>query len=372
MLSFVYDFFHRSSKDCNKNMGILNLTDLIRKHAPGAVEEVSREYLNGQTVAVDAYIVIYQFLSTGVDIPGLMSGLFCRTCNLIDAGITPIFVFDGVAPPLKAETLAKRNETRTLKVSSSVVKEFQSLLKLMGVPFVNAAGEGEAQCAELVKQGKCDAVASEDMDTLPFGAPILLQKLKLGYNSRQTVTQIMLLKVLEGLGISHAEFVDLCILLGCDYIETINGIGQVKALQLIKKHKNIECIVRNIDPVRHPVSQRWMSRVNKVRDLFNRPHVAGVRSVRLRRSDPQRDGLFRLLCDTYQMEEDIFYQKLDALVDTFIPGRLSWLSLQGYLFKAISSWLSPPWLSLPGYPHSVSPMVLVIITVSTLFYWVVL
>ncbi len=76
----------------------------------------------------------------------------------------------------------------------------------MGVPYVDSPSEAEAECAALVKKGKAYAVASEDMDSLAFGAPILLR----GFSSkREPITEINYDDILETLQMSHYEFVDL-------------------------------------------------------------------------------------------------------------------------------------------------------------------
>ena len=43
------------------------------------------------------------------------------------------------------------------------------------------------------------------------------------------------------------QFIDLCILLGCDYCDSLRGIGPKRAVELIKKHKTLEATVKAID-----------------------------------------------------------------------------------------------------------------------------
>lgn len=67
------------------------------------------------------------------------------------------------------------------------------------------------------------------------------------------------------------EFIDLCILLGCDYCESIKGIGPKKALDLIREHKNIETILANLDTEKYKVPENW--EFAEARELFKRPNV---------------------------------------------------------------------------------------------------
>jgi flap endonuclease-1 len=151
-------------------------------------------------------------------------GLFYRTLRIVDNGIKPLYVFDGAPPKLKSGELAKRfqrkteahaaeeeaKETgtaedvekfsrRTVRVTREHNAECQKLLKLMGIPYIIAPTEAEAQCATLARAGKVYAAASEDMDTLTFNSPILLRHLTFSEQRKEPILEIHLDKVLEGL-----------------------------------------------------------------------------------------------------------------------------------------------------------------------------
>lgn len=153
-----------------------------------------------------------------------LMGMFYRTLRIADNGIKPIYVFDGAPPKLKSGELAKRfqrkseaqeaveeaKETgtaeeiekfsrRTVRVTREHNAECQRLLKLMGVPFIIAPTEAEAQCAVLARAGKVYAAASEDMDTLTFNSPVLLRHLTFSEQRKEPIQEIHLDKVLEGL-----------------------------------------------------------------------------------------------------------------------------------------------------------------------------
>lgn len=289
-------------------MGIKGLNGVIADHAPNAIKALDIKSFFGRKVAIDASMSLYQFLiavrqqdgqqlqnETGETTSHLM-GMFYRTLRIIDNGIKPLYVFDGAPPKLKSGELAKRiarnaqasadaeeaKETgtkedvdkfsrRTVRVTKQQNEEAKLLLKLMGIPYVEAPCEAEACCAQLAKEGKVYAAASEDMDTLCFSAPVLLRHLTFSEARKEPISEIRLSKALEGLGMNMDQFIDMCILLGCDYCEPIRGIGPKKAVDLIIEHKNIETVLENIKGSRYEVPADWPFK--DARELFQNPDV---------------------------------------------------------------------------------------------------
>lgn len=132
---------------------------------------------------------------------------------------------------------------RGIKVTSTMKQDAMRLLQLMGFPVIEARAEAEAQCVQLVKEGKARAVASDDMDCLTFGAQTLVRGIK---TKKEPVIEINLKDLLKELGMTMDEFVDFCILCGCDYCDAIENVGPVKAYNFIKEHKSIERVVEHI------------------------------------------------------------------------------------------------------------------------------
>lgn len=201
-----------------------------------------------------------------------IQGMFNRTIRFITEGIRPVFVFDGKPPSIKSGELVKRRAKRAkaqaaLKVADEeenieeqdrqnkrLVRagtkendDCKKLLRLMGVPVVEAPCEAEAQAAALAESGAVYATGTEDMDAMTFRTPVLVRKMTFANASKSMVQTMNYQKALDGMGISGDQFVDLCILLGCDYCDSIKGIGPKTALKLIREHKNIETILKNID-----------------------------------------------------------------------------------------------------------------------------
>lgn len=184
-------------------------------------------------------------------------------------GIKPLYVFDGKPPTMKSGELAKRlakrekaesdlaaardagNDEdidkfsrRLVKVTKSHNDDCKELLRLMGVPVITAPCEAEAQCSELAKKGRVYGVATEDMDALTFRTPKLIRKLTSAQGKdKDPIVEIDCELVLTGLGLTYEQFVDLCILCGCDYCSSIKSIGPKTALKLIRQYNSIENIV---------------------------------------------------------------------------------------------------------------------------------
>ncbi|KAJ3529917.1 hypothetical protein NM688_g7785 [Phlebia brevispora] len=250
--------------------------------SPSNRQEHEIKTLFGRKVAIDASMSIYQFLiafsptsSSGSylitsSVSHLM-GFFYRTIRMVENGIKPAYVFDGKPPELKAGVLSKRLERReeakeegeeaketgttedmdrfsrrTVKVTREHNEECRRLLTLMGIPFVIAPSEAEAQCAELARGGKVYAAGSEDMDTLTFGAPVLLRHLTFSEARKTPISEIHLDKALEGLEMNMSQFIELCLLLGCDYLEPIRGVGPKSALKLVREFGSLDKVLENL------------------------------------------------------------------------------------------------------------------------------
>ena len=114
------------------------------------------------------------------------------------------------------------------------------MLRLMGIPVIQAPGEAEAQCSYMCKNGKVDAVCTEDTDCLVFGATTMVRDLN---HKKEPLTEINRERVMADLGLTEDEFIDMCILCGCDYASKIEGVGPVKAYKFIKEFSSIENIL---------------------------------------------------------------------------------------------------------------------------------
>jgi flap endonuclease-1 len=345
-------------------MGIKGLMQLLRSEAPDSFKETDKKAYISKVIAIDASIQLYQFLvqirikeGSGpskllTDDSGLVTshlqGFFNRTANLLENGIKPVFVFDGKPPKLKYSELEKRKESkskaekelkdateraenaedsdteatafedmdkaakRNIHVTKQQTEEVKHLLRLMGLPIIEAPCEAEAQCAELVKKGKVFAAATEDMDSLTFGTSIVLRKLTMPENHKEKVIEIHISKVLAQLGLNYEEFIDFCILSGCDYCETIKGIGSKNALKLIKKHKNIESIIENLSD-KYKVPKSLEDNLNTIRELFKNPNVIPANDIELIFTGPDIDGILQFLVEEKGFNSDRVKKVIDKI-----------------------------------------------------------
>ncbi|EOY11791.1 5'-3' exonuclease family protein isoform 1 [Theobroma cacao] len=353
-------------------MGIKGLTKLLADNAPKAMKEQKFESFFGRKIAIDASMSIYQFLivvgrsgtemltNEAGEVTSHLQGMFTRTIRLLEAGIKPVYVFDGQPPDLKKQELAKRYSKRadatedlqqameagnkediekfskrTVKVTKQHNEDCKRLLRLMGVPVIEASSEAEAQCAALCKSGKAIlshhlflfqvyAVASEDMDSLTFGAPRFLRHLMDPSSRKVPVMEFEVAKVLEELNLTMDQFIDLCILSGCDYCDSIRGIGGQTALKLIRQHGSIEHILQNINKERYSIPDDWP--YQEARQLFQEPLVCtDDEQLEMKWNAPDDEGLITFLVNENGFNGDRVtkaIEKIKAAKNKSSQGRL--------------------------------------------------
>lgn len=264
-------------------MGIKNLNKVIKKHAPSAIKNIEDlTELDLWYIGIDASISIYQWsyatkhIITNKNNEPInhIQGAFFRTSKMILSGIRPMYVFDGIPPEMKLPTIKNRKIKRLSSVSklSEMSNDVAQLLNILHVPAIRAPSEAEAQLAYYNKINLIDAVATSDYDALAFGAPKIILNLNV---SAKDVKIIHLDKVLKEMKLKYEEFVDLCILLGCDYTGTIPGIGQVRAYNLIQKHRNIENILVELKTQKKykDILRKIDFDYKAVRKLFLQPNI---------------------------------------------------------------------------------------------------
>nr|KJB72949.1 hypothetical protein B456_011G205800 [Gossypium raimondii] len=294
-------------------MGIKGLTKLLADNAPKAMKEQKLESYFGRKIAIDASMSIYQFLivvgrmgtemltNEAGEVTSHLQGMFTRTIRLLEAGLKPVYVFDGQPPDLKKQELAKRYSKRA-----------------------DAPSEAEAQCAALCKSGKVYAVASEDMDSLTFGTPKFLRHLMDPSSRKVPVMEFDVAKVLEELNLTMDQFIDLCILSGCDYCDSIRGIGGQTALKLIRQHGSIEEILQNINKERYSIPDDWP--YEEARRLFKEPLVCmDDEQLEMKWSPPDLEGLITFLVNENGFNIDRVtkgVEKIKAAKNKSSQGRL--------------------------------------------------
>nr|WP_319539248.1 flap endonuclease-1 [uncultured Methanospirillum sp.] len=286
--------------------------------------------------SVDAYNALYQFLSIIRQPDGTplmdkegrvtshLSGIFYRTSNFLQQGIQPVWIFDGKPPELKSRTIDERRAVReeaqekweqakregdtagafryamaSSRLDDEVLHSARKLLDLLGVPVLDAPSEGEAEASNMVRTGAARYVASQDYDTLLFGAPLLVRNLtvsgKRRLHGRMVNVQpetVILDEVLTGLGLSREDLIDVAILVGTDFNEGAAGVGAKTALKRVKAGEFGEVIsskLPNLDP-------------EPVRDFFLNPPVSDGYPIEWKIPDHHR--IITFLCGDYGFSEE--------------------------------------------------------------------
>jgi flap endonuclease-1 len=335
-------------------VGVL-LTPIITK------QTIALEALAGRTLAVDGNGELYQFLALirlrdGTPLrdskgrtTSHLSGLFYRTTRLMaEHRLRFAFVFDGKPPQLKADEISKRRATRqryeeeraaalergdlaqayskatmTSRLTRDMVSDARELLRLMGIPTVQAPSEAEAQAAHMAATSPLVyAAASKDYDSLVFGAPRLVRFLTISGKEflpsqgafRPIVPEVIdLAQLLSEWAITRAQLIDLAILVGTDFNPGVHGVGPKKALKLVQQHGSIE---RMPDDVRDQLGDPAL--VDDVRRIYLHPDVTGEFSVES--TEPDLDGIIRFLCD----EHDFARDRVAAAIDRTFRERSLW------------------------------------------------
>lgn len=256
-------------------MGIKNLLKFLNSYPDLVIEKDINEF-KGKKIAIDISILLYQVVisvrNSGADltnkkgeITSHILGLFNKTIKLLDKGIIPVYVFDGKPPDIKRKVLDMRKNIRkkavekmalaeteedkikyfkrSVVITKNQLDECRQMLDLMGVPYIDAPEEADSQCAWLAKEGMVDAVLTEDMDILTFGSPYIIRNLT---SFKKKPLEISLEKIKEKFNWTQDNFIDFCILLGCDYCDHITDRNCFELFEIFQKHKSIEGVLNKL------------------------------------------------------------------------------------------------------------------------------
>lgn len=318
-------------------------------------EKTSLEHFSSKVVAIDAYNAIYQFLAIIRGPEGLpltdskgkitshISGLFYRNVNFLSLGIKPVYVFDGTPPSLKSAEIERRKQIKkdaTIKferaltegkydeakkyaqqtslLRDEMVEDSQHILRLFGIPIIQAPSEGEATAANLTITGQAYASASQDFDSLLFGAKKLVRNFtnsgRRKLPNRNTTIEVEpeiidLQKNLSELGITREQLVDIGILIGTDFNPSgFERIGPKTALKVIKERGNLENI---------PQIQEKLDEIDykQIRKIFLEPKIADVQEITFGQIDFK--GLTSYLCAERNFSLDRIETSLNRLKKAF-------------------------------------------------------
>ncbi|MEM5799076.1 MAG: flap endonuclease-1 [Candidatus Aenigmatarchaeota archaeon] len=334
-------------------------------------QEIRVEDLANKKIAIDAFNIIFQFLSiirqkdTGEPlrdskgrITSHLSGLFYRNLKFLEAGIKPIYVFDGEPPKMK-KSIIKERETRreealkkweealkegrkedimvyaqaSSKLTDEMIEESKKLLKALGIPIVQAPSEGEAQASHIVLKGDAYATASQDSDSLLFGCPKLIRNLSITGRRKMPRQEkwidinpelIDLNIVLKELEITREQLIMIGMLVGTDYNpEGIVGFGPKKALKIVQEKKTLEKLLESID---------WQSENDpfEIYNFFLYPKVDDNYEIKFGEID--KEMVKKIMVDEHDFSEERIESNLAKLLDARKKG--TQYSLAGWFKKS--------------------------------------
>jgi flap endonuclease-1 len=293
-------------------------------------EDISFKDLDGKIIAIDSSNTLYQFLSSIRQFDGTplmdnegnitshLSGILYRTSNIVDKGIKPIYVFDGKPSKFKENIISKRRETRkdaekkwrkaleegdnemaakfakrTSCITPYVLESTKELLTIMGIPFVQSHGEGEAQASHMVANGDAWAVASQDYDCLLFGSPKIIRNLTISRNL-SGLKYLESEKVLKDLDITREQLINIAILVGTDFNHGVKGVGAKTGLKIARrstleeylKEKNISLEVE----------------INELKNIFLNPDVN--KNYKIKWKKINKEKIIDFMCNQHDFSKE--------------------------------------------------------------------
>ena len=307
--------------------------------------------LSDKIIAVDAYNTIYQFLAiirgpTGEsltnnkgEITSHLSGLFYRNINFLTENIKLVYIFDGKPHLLKFKEIEKRKKLKqeaiqkyqealeegrledakkysqgTVILTDKIIEQSKKILKLLGIPVIQAPSEGEATASVLTKDGMAYACASQDFDSLLFGAKRLIRNLTIsGKRKVPNINKYVSIEpeiihqsqILESTKLNLEQLVDIGILIGTDFNPGgFPGIGPKTALKLIKekgKLENIEKIKENLNDIPY----------HQIREIFLNPENIPINNIEF--DNPNYNEIIGFLCDAMDFSRERVESSLERV-----------------------------------------------------------
>ena len=326
-------------------VNLKELVDPIKK-------EITYSVLSNKVIALDAFNILYQFLSairqpdgtplmdSQGNITSHLSGLFYRSISLMEQNIKLVYVFDGEKPKFKEEEIKRREEEKekakeklkealekgeyeeakkyaqgTAFITPEIIKESKELITAMGMAYVDAPSEGEAEAAYLSKIGKVYAAGSQDYDSLLFGAPILVRNIGItgkrkipGSNQYKEISPeiIILEDVLKEYSLTQDQLISLAILVGTDYaVGGAEGIGVKKALEIVKIYKTPEKIFSS-------VQDKWKHDIDPL-DIYEFFKNPPVKDENIRFGNVDEEKIKEILIDRHEFSKERVENALERL-----------------------------------------------------------
>lgn len=324
-------------------MGIKDLNPYLRENVSDAIKEVELGQFKGKTVCIDTSIYFYKFLYKN---DRYLEGFYQQIFRLRKNGLTPIYIFDGAPPQEKMKTLElrkeKKEETKAsieslyeqinlaetdeekkaldfkismmkkklIYITSEHITKLKRLLDLMNVQYIQAPGEADMICGKLAKQGIVDLVMSDDMDLLTSGSSKVIRNFFITSNK---VMYYDLDKILELMDITINQWIDFCILCGCDYCDRIPNLGPKNALKYLKQYGNVDCILEKVGS-KYKVPENYKEDYSKAIFNFQNEGIYEFEVVSLNKPQPEQLSLLiDMLKNNTNLTEKQIMNRINAI-----------------------------------------------------------
>lgn len=238
----------------NKSVSVHSNLSQFKQYYTTTVQSTQDRNNTPLYICIDTHLYMYKYLYSW----GKFKYSFLNQIMMfLSHGFIPVYVFDGKAPKEKSSTLVMRRSKKskllekihhyesldptqqvrdTLKhlyrknisISANDISSFKHMLDILHLPYYQATGESDVVCAELCKRGVVDMCLSEDLDILTFGCPRLVKIIK------DKVYFYSLGTIMNNLSIDYTQFVQVCVLLGCDYCKPVRTNDVHELISMLK------------------------------------------------------------------------------------------------------------------------------------------
>ena len=332
-------------------MGVKRLYQVVKHYANDCITERHFKEYKGTVQAIDASLLLYKFCIALMDtshfkkedgeIVGHLFACFFKTMSMLRYGIMPLWIFDGAPPSIKQDTIDERRKVKdtaisklsnininhiekckltkkTFSITTKQITELKLLLDYIGINYIEAPGEAEAQCAAMNIANKCDGVVTEDWDAVLFGCKKMLKD----FSNKTSVIEIDVVKLMDELGINQEQLIDLCSILGNDYCTGISGVTGIKPIDIYKKFKKSQFdmyifldLLRKENKIKfkYRIPEKFEEEWQQARNYYLHAPVIKPETITIEWKEPQYNKIYKYLVEEKKLNQDIINGKLDEL-----------------------------------------------------------
>lgn len=338
-------------------MGIKELGSFLQKNCPDAIYDIKLNENKNKYVSIDTSLFMYKFKYSNGE------NFLVKFVDMINRfkinNITPIFIFDGEPPSEKLETIENRKEKKNeykeqlyilnqkkdsvkdineiqnideqitklkkkiIYVTKENIIQLKYLLGILNIPYIHENNEADLISSKLSSSNIVSMVISEDMDHLTNGTKYLIRDFNINNNIAKCYD---LEKIKEKLSLTHIQFINLCVLFGCDYIKRIKGLGTVSSYNIIKNcdTNEIETLVEQIKSTKKvDIPNNYISEFKKAVKIFKNEDInldnITIYNAKLENCNIISNPVF----DNQKQNAIIYLKKYTNLSDRKIINRIS-------------------------------------------------